>query len=91
MISGKLNQIRNLKNLRPSQVLSIQTDMNRGGRVNMSTGKYQMQLTLSIHQLFNCEAALGMQMSVIQSISQTFSNAYLFVQFSSIFYNSKSD
>ena len=36
-MSGKLNQIRNLKNLRPSQVLSIQTDMKRGGRVSMST------------------------------------------------------
>ena len=33
------------------------------------------------------KAALGMQMSVSQSVS----NAYLFVRFTSIFYNSKSD
>ena len=38
MISGKLNQIRNRKNLNPIQVLSIQTDIKRGGRVSMSTG-----------------------------------------------------
>ena len=37
------------------------------------------------------KAALGMQMSVSLSICLSVSNAYLFVRFTSIFYNSKSD
>ena len=35
-MSGKLIQIRNLKNLKPSQVRSIQTEKKSGGRVNIS-------------------------------------------------------
>ena len=35
-MSGKLIQMRNLKNLRPSQVLSIQTEKKSGGKVSMS-------------------------------------------------------
>ena len=42
MMSGKLNQMRNLKNLNPIQVLSIQTDMKSGGRVSMSTEETQI-------------------------------------------------
>ena len=37
------------------------------------------------------KAALDMQMSVSQSVSQSVCNAYLFVRFTCIFYTSKSD
>ena len=42
MMSGKLNQMRNLKNLNPIHVLSIQTDIKSGGRVSMSTERMKI-------------------------------------------------